>query len=125
MSQTREQLASPGREQEPNPLKANCPSRELIGVLGSKWVLLVIPLLREGPKRNADLLRSIEGVSQRMLTQTLRDLEAHRLVHRHDFSEIPPRVEYTLTPLGASLAERLQALDDWVRANAYVATSPE
>jgi DNA-binding HxlR family transcriptional regulator len=60
-----------------------------------------------------------------MLTQTLRDLEAHHLVHRHDFGEVPPKVEYALTPLGESLAERLQALDEWVRANAYVATSPK
>lgn len=108
---------------EPNPRKAGCPSRELITVLGSKWVLLVIPLLREGPRRNGDMLRSIEGVSQRMLTQTLRDLEEHRLVVRRDFDESPPKVEYALTALGESLANALQGLDTWVRENAYGAAN--
>lgn len=108
---------------EPDPRKAACPSRGLISALGSKWVLLVIPLLRDGSRRNGDLLRSIEGVSQRMLTKTLRDLEEYRLVERRDFDESPPRVEYALTPLGESMADALQALDGWVRENAYAATA--
>lgn len=123
MTETTGDNAIAGDRQEPNPLKESCPSRELIGLLSSKWVLLVIPLLREGPKRNTAILRSIEGISQRMLTQTLRDLEDYRLVERRDFGEVPPKVEYTLTPLGKSLAEQLKALDAWVRENAYAARS--
>lgn len=110
-----------GRREPPDPLQASCPSRELIRVLARKWVLLLIPLLREGPKRNGTLLRSIEGISQRMLTQTLRDLEAHRLVERRDHRGVPPNVEYALTPLGQSLAVALDSLDAWVRENAYAA----
>ena len=99
---------------KPNPWAAACPSRDLIGILASKWVLLVIPLLRRGPQRNGDLMRAIEGVSQKMLTQTLRDLERLGLVSRRDYAEVPPRVEYTLTTLGESLAKTIGAFDDWV-----------
>jgi DNA-binding HxlR family transcriptional regulator len=109
----------------PDPLFARCPSRELISVLASKWVLLLIPLLREGPKRNGALLNTIEGISQRVLTRTLRNLEAYRLVERYDYGEIPPKVEYALTPLGQSLAAALMSLDDWVKENAYAVTSDD
>lgn len=121
-SEARQATASP-HFPEPDPRKTECPSRKLITVLGSKWVLLVIPLLREGPRRNGDLLRSIEGVSQRMLTKTLRDLEEYQLVERCDFGESPPKVEYALTALGESLATALATFDAWVRDNAYVATN--
>lgn len=106
----------------PDPLVARCPSRQLIGALASKWVLLVLPLLREGPKRNGALLHAVEGISQRVLTRTLRNLERYRLVERRDYGEVPPRVEYVLTPLGHSLADALASLDAWVRENAYVVT---
>ena len=97
-----------------NPWSSACPSRGLIDLLASRWVLLLMPLLRAGPRRNADLLRGAEGVSQKMLTQTLRDLERHALVNRYDYHEVPPRVEYALTPLGHSLADTIAVLDDWV-----------
>lgn len=100
-----------------DPWSEDCPSRDVIGVLASKWVMLLIPLLRRGPKRNGDLMRAIGGVSQKMLTQTLRDLERHGLVARRDYVEVPPRVDYTLTPLGESLAKTIVALDDWVVRN--------
>ena len=89
----------------------------MINVLASKWVMLLIPLLRRGPQRNGALMRAIGGVSQKMLTQTLRDLETHGLVARRDYAEVPPRVEYALTPLGESLAKTIAALDDWVVRN--------
>src|SRR5437762_7478950 len=98
----------------PDPWSTTCPSRDVIGLLASKWVMLLIPLLRRGPKRNGDLMRGCAGVSQKMLTQTLRDLEDHGLVARRDYAEVPPRVDYTLTPLGESLAKTIAALDDWV-----------
>ena len=97
-----------------DPWSDTCPSRDVIGLLASKWVALVIPLLRRGPQRNGQLMRAIAGVSQKMLTQTLRDLERHGLVARRDYAQVPPRVEYTLTPLGDSLAKTIAALDDWV-----------
>lgn len=100
-----------------DPWSESCPSREVLNILASKWVALVMPLLRGGPQRNGDLMRAIGGVSQKMLTQTLRDLERHGLVARRDYGEVPPRVEYTLTPLGNSLAKTMAALDDWVVRN--------
>lgn len=74
-----------------NPWSSSCPSRAIIDLIASKWVLLVIPLLRDGPMRNNDLLRAVEGMSQKMLTQTLRGLRDHSLVERRDFNEMPPR----------------------------------
>jgi DNA-binding HxlR family transcriptional regulator len=102
-----------------DPWSDTCPSRDVIGLLASKWVLLLIPLLRRGPLRNGDLMRRIAGVSQKMLTQTLRDLERHGLVARRDYAEVPPRVEYALTSLGDSLAKTISALDDWVVRHYY------
>jgi DNA-binding HxlR family transcriptional regulator len=100
-----------------DPWTAACPSRELIEFLAGKWVLLLVPMLRNGPHRNAELLRKVGGISQRMLTQTLRGLEERRLVVRRDHHEIPPRVEYGLTPLGRSLAEAISVFDEWVVRN--------
>ncbi len=102
---------------KPDPYAALCPSREIIAVIGDKWSLLVVPLLLEGPQRNAELLRRIEGISQKMLTQTLKRLEHYNLVDRHDYGEVPPRVDYRLTPLGHSLATVISALDNWVIDN--------
>lgn len=102
-----------------NPWRSACPSRGVIELLASKWVLLLVPLLQGGPKRNAELMRGAEGVSQKMLTQTLRALEEAGLVHRHDHHEVPPRVEYSLTPLGHSLSKAVVALDDWVIAHVH------
>lgn len=104
-------------EVQPDPYVARCPSREIIAVVGDKWSLLVIPLLIDGPKRNAELLRAIEGISQKMLTQTLKRLEHFHLVKRHDYGEVPPRVDYRLTELGASLSVVIKQLDWWVVEN--------
>ena len=100
-----------------NPYVAACPSREIISVIGDKWSLLIIPLLIEGPLRNAELMRGIEGISQKMLTQTLKNLEDYNLVARHDYGEVPPRVDYRLTELGHSLAQVVSTLDSWVIDN--------
>lgn len=100
-----------------DPWAAKCPSRALIELLASKWVLLLIPLLREGPRRNGELKRRVGGISQKMLTQTLRELEQRRLVTRRVRAAVPPHVEYELTPLGQSLAKAISALDDWVIRN--------
>jgi len=103
--------------QKADPWSANCPSRAIISILASKWVLLLLPQLRKGPKRNGDLMRALDGVSQKMLTQTLRDLEHYGIVARHNYFEVPPHVEYSLTRIGASLAEVVESLDEWVIKN--------
>lgn len=94
-----------------------CPSRAILELIADKWTLLILPALKRGPVRNGDLMRLIGGVSQKMLTQTLRELERNGLVVRHDFQEVPPRVEYALTDLGRSLADTVRKLDAWAEAN--------
>jgi len=69
--------------QEADLWSVSSPSRAIIDILASKWVLLLLPVLRNGPKRNGELMRAIEGVPQKMLTQTLRDLEQYGIVTRH------------------------------------------
>ncbi len=87
--------------------------RDTFDRIGDKWSLLVIAHLAEGPLRFGQLLRGIEGISQRMLTLTLRRLERDGLVSRTIHAEIPPRVEYDLTPLGLTLVEAVAGLADW------------
>jgi DNA-binding HxlR family transcriptional regulator len=91
----------------------DCPSRALIELIADKWKLLIIHCLAVGERRNGELKRAIEGISQKMLTQTLRELERDGFVTRKDYHELPPRVGYTLTPLGASLRDQLLHLSDW------------
>jgi DNA-binding HxlR family transcriptional regulator len=95
----------------------DCPSRRVLELIANKWALLVIPLLRGKPQRNNELLRKVGGISQKMLTQTLRDLELNGLVLREDHQTVPPHVEYRLSPLGLSLSKTLIAVDRWAEAN--------
>ncbi|MFG1641219.1 winged helix-turn-helix transcriptional regulator [Amycolatopsis sp. NPDC049252] len=99
------------------PFLADCPARLAIELLADKWTAVVLYGLSEGPVRHGDLAGLIGGVSRKMLTQTLRRLEAHGLVRRHAYAEVPPRVEYELTPLGATLIEPIHTLTEWARAN--------
>ncbi|POF34225.1 winged helix-turn-helix transcriptional regulator [Roseibium marinum] len=82
-------------------------------VIGGKWKPLVLYFLRKGPMRYGELQRSVRGVSDKVLIQQLKELEAHGIVLRTDHREIPPRVDYTLTPLGCSLADALTSLCGW------------
>jgi DNA-binding HxlR family transcriptional regulator len=91
--------------------------REVLNRVGDKWSVLVIRMLGDGPIRFNDLRRSIEGISQRMLTLTVRGLERDGLVTRTLFPTIPPRVEYALTPLGRTLLEPVAALAQWADRN--------
>ncbi len=100
-----------------DPWNAACPSREVLAIVGDKWALLLLPVLAERPKRNGELMRRLDGVSQKMLTQTLRELERNGIVVRRDFQEVPPRVDYRLTPLGRSLGRVVSSLDRWVIDN--------
>lgn len=90
-----------------------CPSRRVLALIADKWTMLILPALQEGPRRNSELMRAVGGVSQKMLTQTLRELERNGLIERHDYGEVPPRVDYRLTALGRSLTGPIWALDCW------------
>lgn len=92
-----------------------CPARALLDRIANKWTTLIIGILgdTQAPVRFSDLRRSITGISQKMLTQTLRDLERDGLVVRDIYPVIPPRVEYSLTSLGRTLDEPLRALSRW------------
>jgi DNA-binding HxlR family transcriptional regulator len=87
--------------------------RELLDRVGDKWSVLVIALLGEGGKRFSELRRNIEGISQRMLTLTLRQLERDGLVSRAVQATVPPRVDYALTSMGESVLEPILALTKW------------
>lgn len=94
-----------------------CPVGDVLRRLGDKWSTLLLILLGGRPHRFNELHRSVEGISQRMLTRTLRSLEDDGLVHRDVFPTVPPSVEYSLTPLGRSLLVPLSAVADWAVAN--------
>jgi len=100
-----------------NPFNVMCPSQDVLALIGSKWSMLLLCLLSAGPKRTGELARGAGGISQKMLTQTLRELERHGIVHREDFGEVPPRVEYSLTPLGKSLSKLVRDIEAWVETN--------
>ena len=94
--------------------KESCPAvREVLNRVGDKWSVQIVALLGDGPMRFSELRRSIEGISQRMLTLTLRGLERDGLITRTVFPEIPPRVDYELTKLGDTLLDPISALADW------------
>lgn len=90
-----------------------CRVREILGRVGDKWSLFVIFRLGDGPQRFTALKRSVEGVSQRMLTVTLRGLERDGIVSRTMYPVMPPRVDYALTPLGHTLLDAVGALMAW------------
>ncbi|MBV8933257.1 MAG: helix-turn-helix transcriptional regulator [Kutzneria sp.] len=92
---------------------ADCPSRKLLDRLSDKWVTLILAALADGPRRYNDLSRKIAGVSQKMLTQTLRTLERDGLVNRVVTPTVPVRVDYELTALGGELLPVLRSLKLW------------
>lgn len=91
--------------------------RDVLSRVGDKWSLLVVGLLHDRPLRFTELQRRVDGISHRMLTQTLRNLERDGLVSRTSYPEIPPRVEYAATELGRSLSEPVLALVGWAAEN--------
>ncbi|MBV8579942.1 MAG: helix-turn-helix transcriptional regulator [Candidatus Eremiobacteraeota bacterium] len=100
----------------PSPYSQGCPTRAILDRIADKWTTLVIGTLGcRAAVRFTELRRQIDGISQKMLTQTLRDLERDGLVTRTSYPVIPPRVEYALTPLGHTLREPLHALEVWAR----------
>jgi DNA-binding HxlR family transcriptional regulator len=98
---------------QPNVLDQNCESRQALERIADKWTCLIVYALLDGPRRHGELKRTIEGISQKMLTQTLRSMEADGLVKRTVIDVIPPHVEYSLTPLGQTLSAPLVAICQW------------
>jgi DNA-binding HxlR family transcriptional regulator len=94
-----------------------CPSRQVLDHVTSRWGVLVLILLRDGKQRFGELRRAASGVSEKMLAETLRNLEHDGFVSREAFAEVPPRVEYALSPLGRDVAARVAALADWIEVN--------
>lgn len=94
-------------------MDAQCPSRLVLDRIADKWTALIIQILAKGTMRYAELQRKIGGISQKMLTQTLRSLERDGLVNRTVHPVVPPKVEYSLTRLGRTLIEPLHALCRW------------
>lgn len=95
-------------------LAAECPSRAILRHVTSRWGVLVLIVLTDNTLRFSDLRRKIGGISERMLAQTLQALEGDGFVHRVSYPQVPPRVEYSLTPLGLEAAEKVEALGDWI-----------
>ena len=96
---------------------ANCPVRDVIDQVSGKWSSLLMMALGVRPHRFGELKRAVPDISQRMLTQSLRDLQRNGLISRHVFATVPPSVEYRLTPLGESLIPPFMALAGWANAN--------
>lgn len=98
---------------QPDVLNPNCGSRQTLDLIGDRWSVLVIHALAHEARRYGELGRFIRGISQKMLTETLRALERDGIVDRTVYPVVPPRVEYALTPLGRTLLEPLNALCRW------------
>jgi DNA-binding HxlR family transcriptional regulator len=90
-----------------------CPAETTLEIIGGRWKVLIIWQLFRGEKRFSELSRALEGITQKMLTQQLRELEHDGIVHRQVYAQIPPKVEYSLTPLGESLRPVVDAMCEW------------
>jgi DNA-binding HxlR family transcriptional regulator len=94
-------------------MAAACPTRQVISRIGDRWSLLVLYALAEGTRRFSELHREVEGISQKMLTQTLRGLERDGMVERRVYPVVPPKVEYKLTGLGVGLSREIATIRLW------------
>ncbi len=104
-------------DRSPNVLSQHCPSSNVLKMVAGKWALLVLYALRRETRRYSDLQRRVEGISQKMLTQTLRELERNGLVKRTVYPVVPPHTEYELTELGKSLESVVHGLSLWAQEN--------
>ena len=93
--------------------QTNCPAEITLAVIGGRWKTLLLYHLFQGVKRFSELQRATVGITQKMLTQQLREMERDGLVHREVYPEVPPKVEYSLTPLGMSLEPVVGAMCEW------------
>ncbi|GGD75874.1 winged helix-turn-helix transcriptional regulator [Microbacterium murale] len=106
------------KETIPNVFEDGCSTRVVLDHVMSKWGVLVLSSLSDGTHRWGELRREVDGISEKMLASTLRTLASDGLVHRESFPAVPPHVEYSLTPLGRDLMERMLPLVAWVADNA-------
>ncbi|PZS18749.1 MAG: transcriptional regulator [Pseudonocardiales bacterium] len=97
----------------PDPLDADCPSRQVLALIADKWSVLVLSAIADGNHRNGQLLRRVGGISQKALTRTLRALEHDGLIERHDHRSVPLRVDYTLSAIGESIRPVCRELCQW------------
>ena len=100
-----------------NVLASACPSRQILQHLTSRWGALVLVSLHSGTKRFSELRRAIDGVSERMLTKTLQELEADGMLIRKSYNTVPPQVDYTLTEFGVQASNKMFELVDWLEMN--------
>ncbi|SEQ09909.1 winged helix-turn-helix transcriptional regulator [Nitrosomonas ureae] len=98
-----------------------CPVEVTLKIIGGRWKVLIIHRLLNGTMRFNELQRSLTGITHRTLSRQLREMEMHQLIVRNNFNEIPPRVEYSLSPLGHSLKTILLSMDEWGRKYSAVA----
>jgi DNA-binding HxlR family transcriptional regulator len=111
-------MAAPAKKLKGDLSAENCPSREVLDHVTSRWgTLVLVRLFEQGTLRFGEVRRAVGGVSEKMLAQTLQVLESDGFVDRKAWPEIPPRVEYSLTPMGAELAKHLQTLGGWIESN--------
>lgn len=101
-------------EEKGRVLSKNCPSRDILNHLTSRWGTLVMMVLLGGTKRFSEIRREIEGISERMLTETLKQLENDGMLVRRAYHTVPPHVEYSLTPHGEQAGMKIHALVDWL-----------
>jgi DNA-binding HxlR family transcriptional regulator len=101
----------------PNAYSADCPTRQILDRVGDKWAVLILLLLRQQPLRFNRLRREIEGISQKMLSQVLKSLERDGLIRRRAIATVPVTVEYSITPLGVTLAAAVDPLRDWAESH--------
>lgn len=101
----------------PDPYSATCPTRMVLDRIADKWTVLVLALLDAGPMRFNQLRRCVDGLSQKMLSQTVKALERDGLITRQAFATVPVTVEYAITPLGRTLARALAPISDWAITN--------
>ncbi len=94
-----------------------CPSREVLKHVTSRWGVLILVALRDGTHRFSDLRRKMGGVSEKMLAQSLQALELDGFINRVSYPVVPPHVEYSLTPLGEQVSDKVAALADWIELN--------
>ena len=104
-------------EQPFNVMLATCPSRTSLARIANKWTAIIVMALSDSRLRFGDLKAAADGISGKVLAETLRDLERDGIVARHAYNEMPPRVEYELTALGSTLREPLRALGAWAEAH--------
>ncbi len=104
-------------EKKANLFNPNCPSRDVLELVGGKWSMLILCILYDNTTRTGEIKRMVGGISQKMLTQVLREMEYNGLVNRISYPEVPPRVEYELTKLGRSLGELVVMMEQWIVKN--------